>query len=392
MAKAVAADIATVGRINAVPAILQVICETTGMRFAAVARVTKSSWTACAVLDALGLGLAIGDELDVATTLCHEIRASHQTIVIDHASTDEQYCQHHTPRIYRFESYISVPVFRTDGSFFGTICALDPLPAHLKGSAIEPMMESFARLLAIQIESEENFQRTEAALKEEREIAELREQFIAVLGHDLRNPLFAIAAGAELLLRKITDEKCRAIVQNILTSGRRATHLVEDVLDFARGKLGAGITVNVQPCPELADSLRHVVAEVQRVHAQCSIDLQVGDLGDLRCDRERVTQLFSNLLSNAVVHGSADNPVQASARIQDGTFILSVHNQGPPITAEVMAQLFQPFSHSSGGTPQRGLGLGLYIANQIALAHGGRMEVVSSAEAGTLFSFRLPLA
>ncbi|MER8125052.1 GAF domain-containing protein, partial [Acinetobacter baumannii] len=80
---------------------------------------------------------------------------------------------HHTPKLYRFESYISVPVFRTDGSFFGTICALDPNPAALKGSAIQPMMESFARLLAIQIESEENAQRTERALLQERAMAEL---------------------------------------------------------------------------------------------------------------------------------------------------------------------------------------------------------------------------
>lgn len=136
----ISADIATIARINAVPAILQVICETTGMRFAAVARVTENHWVACAVLDTLGFGLDAGGELDVATTLCHEIRSTHQTIVIDKASEDKQYCGHHTPKLYRFESYISVPVFRTDGSFFGTICALDPNPAALKGSAIQPMM------------------------------------------------------------------------------------------------------------------------------------------------------------------------------------------------------------------------------------------------------------
>lgn len=392
MSKDVNADIATIRRINAVPAILQVICETTGMRFAAVARVTENAWTACAVLDTLGFGLNVGDALDVATTLCHEIRASHETIVIDQASVDEQYCQHHTPRIYRFESYISVPVFRVDGSFFGTICALDPLPAELKNSAIRPMMESFARLLSIQIQSEENFQLTEAALQKEREIAELREQFIAVLGHDLRNPLFAISAGAELLLRKATDEKSRAIIQNILTSGRRAAHLVEDVLDFARGRLGDGITLNVQPCPELAAALQHGVAELQRVHPQRVIHLRIGDLENIRCDRERVTQLFSNLLANALLHGDPDGPVEVSAEIQENVFVLGVHNQGPPIAPEILAQLFQPFSRPPSGNPQRGLGLGLYIANQIALAHGGRMEVLSSAEAGTLFSFRLPLA
>lgn len=391
MANAINADIATIGRINAVPALLQVICETTGMRFAAVARVTENSWTACAVLDNLGLGLKPGDELDVTTTLCQEIRSSHQTIVIDQASEDDQYARHHAPRVYRFESYISVPVLRTDGSFFGTISALDPRPTSLKGSAIQPMMESFARLLSIQIESEENAQRTELALQKERAMAEVREQFIAVLGHDLRNPLFAITAGAELLVQRLQDERNRAIARHIHTSGSRATQLVRDMLDFARGRLGSGIPINQQPCHDLAEALTHVASELQRVHPQRQILLNIGDIGGLHCDRERIAQLLSNLIANALAHGAAEGPVTVTATLHDGIFVLSVHNLGEPIPAQVLAQLFQPFSRPLSSRPQQGLGLGLYIANQIALAHGGSMEVVSNAQVGTLFSFRLPV-
>ncbi|MFT0870050.1 ATP-binding protein [Pseudomonas sp. CAM1A] len=390
MTQAVTADIAIIGRINAVPAILQVICETTGLRFAAVARVTESSWTACAVLDTLGFGLEVGGELEVASTLCHEIRSTRQTIVIDKASEDEQYCRHHAPRQYRFESYISVPVLRTDGSFFGTICALDAKPTSLKGTAIQPMMESFARLLAIQIESEESAQRTERALHKERAMAEVREQFIAVLGHDLRNPLFAITAGAELLSQRLTDDKQRAIALHILTCGQRATELVRDMLDFARGRLGAGIPLNLQPCPDLPDALGHVASELQRVHPQRRIILDIGQVGGLLCDRERITQLLSNLIANALLHGDPQGPVTVRATLSDDTFDLSVHNQGTPIAPQTLPLLFEPFSRPISGAPQPGLGLGLYIAKQIALAHGGRMEVTSSAEAGTLFSFRLP--
>ena len=391
MGNSLAADMATIGRINAVPAILQVICETTGMRFAAVARVTDSTWTACAVLDNLSFGLQVGGELDLATTLCHEIRSSHRTVVIDKASVDEQYCNHHTPRLYKFESYISVPVFRTDGTFFGTICALDPHPADLKQSPIQPMMESFARVLAIQMETEESHQLTELALSEAREVGDLREQFIAVLGHDLRNPLFAISAGAELLLRKAPDEKSRGIIQHILTAGRRAARLVDDVLDFARGRLGDGITLNLKLCTDLGDAFAHVVNEIQRVHPTRQINLRVGNVQGIHCDRERVTQLLSNLVANAIHHGAEDGPVEVSADTYDDMFVLGVHNQGAPIDPAIKAQLFQPFSRRAGGSPQSGLGLGLYIANQIALAHGGHMEVLSSREAGTLFTLRLPL-
>ena len=114
-----AADIATIGRISAVPAMLKVISDMTGLRFAAVARVTDDTWTACAVLDQLDFGLGVGGELDLTTTICHEIRGSHVSVVIDKASEDPLYHDHHTPRLYQFESYISVPVFRTDGRFFG---------------------------------------------------------------------------------------------------------------------------------------------------------------------------------------------------------------------------------------------------------------------------------
>ncbi|MGY4492777.1 GAF domain-containing sensor histidine kinase [Pseudomonas sp. TE3610] len=390
MGTTIAADIATIGRIDAVPAMLQVVCETTGLRFAAVARVTDTHWTACAVRDNLGFGLGVGGELELATTLCDEIRGNHQTIVIDKASEDPLYHDHHTPRIYQFESYISVPVFRTDGSFFGTICALDPNPANLRHSPIQPMMESFARVLAIQMENDENHQRTSVALNEARQLADVRDQFIAVLGHDLRNPLFAISAGAELLLRKAADEKSRGLIQHILTAGRRATQLVEDVLDFARGRLGSGITVDLQPRPDLAEALLHVVSEVQRVHPLRQIDVHIGAVQGVHCDRDRIAQLLSNLVANAIYHGADDGIVTVRAQAIDGRFELSVHNQGEAIEPAIQAQLFQPFARRAGSSPQSGLGLGLYIANQIALAHGGHMAVVSTAQAGTLFTLHVP--
>ncbi|VVM92184.1 Adaptive-response sensory-kinase SasA [Pseudomonas fluorescens] len=389
MGQTAAADIATIGRISAVPAMLQVIREMTGLRFAAVARVTEDSWTACAVLDQLGFGLQVGGELEVTTTLCHEIRQAHHAVVIDKASDDPLYRDHHTPRLYQFESYIAVPIFRTDGRFFGTICALDPNPAPLTSSTIQSTMESFARMLALQIESEENQQQTEAALMQEQETGELREQFIAVLGHDLRNPLFAISVGAEMLLRKCPDPASDKLVRHILTSARRATKLVNDVLDFTRGSTGKGIPVNIEPCPDLEEALRHVIAEIQSVYPDRSIVSSIGDLRGVHCDRERVTQLASNLVANAVNHGDPASSVEVSARIAQGTFVLSVKNQGQ-IAEQVLPHLFKPYSRPTRDTPQAGLGLGLYIASEIAKSHGGKLDVASNAEQGTIFTFSLP--
>src|SRR4051812_8107506 len=125
-------DIAAIARIRAVPTVLQVVVESTGLRFAAIARVTKTSWTACAVHDSIAFGLKVGDCLDVATTLCQEVRVCLAPIVIEHASKEPEYCGHPTPRLYGFESYIAVPILRRTGEYFGNLCALDPEPAKLR--------------------------------------------------------------------------------------------------------------------------------------------------------------------------------------------------------------------------------------------------------------------
>ena len=116
------------GRISAVPSLLRLICQNTGMGFAAVARVTDGTWTACAVQDDIEFGLVPGGQLDVHTTLCSEARAARQPVVIDHASQDPVYRDHHTPRLYNIESYISVPIVLPNGDYFGNLCAIDPRP------------------------------------------------------------------------------------------------------------------------------------------------------------------------------------------------------------------------------------------------------------------------
>ena len=128
-AEEIAVDVQAIAELTSVPTILQVLCETTGMGFAAVARVTDKTWTACTIQDSLNFGLAPGGQLDVNTTLCVEVRESRTPIVIDHASQDARFCDHHTPRHYQIESYISVPIVLSDGRYFGNLCAIDPKPA-----------------------------------------------------------------------------------------------------------------------------------------------------------------------------------------------------------------------------------------------------------------------
>jgi hypothetical protein len=142
------ADIDAVGRIDAVSTILDVVCRSTGMGFAAVARVTEERWIACQVLDNIHFGLEPGGELKVESTICHEIRQNHQAVIINCVAENPTYRDHHTPRQYGFQSYISMPIVLKDGTFFGTLCAIDPRPARLENPETIGMFKLFAELIA----------------------------------------------------------------------------------------------------------------------------------------------------------------------------------------------------------------------------------------------------
>ncbi len=234
----IALDVAAVSRIACVPELLRVACKTTKMGFAGVARVTEESWTACAVEDNIGLELQPGGQLDIHTTLCLEARNVRAPVVIDHASVDPLYSSHHTPRIYGIESYISVPIVLAGDEYFGNLFAIDRLPARPSRPEVVSMFKLFASLLAMHLNEERTRHAHAQALLDKIATGELRDQFIAVLGHDLRTPLSAVSSTAQLLCRSGNDPKVIQLAQRIRASSTRMAALIDDVLDLARGKLG----------------------------------------------------------------------------------------------------------------------------------------------------------
>ena len=383
-------DLDTVARIDVVPKILEVVCRTTGMGFAAVARVTEGRWIACAVRDEIAFGLTPGGELQVATTLCDEIRDSGQAIVIDHVAEDASFCRHPTPKMYGFQSYISVPIFRPDGRFFGTLCAIDPKPARLNTPETVGMFKLFADLIAFHLDTQERLSLSETALLDERETAQLREQFFAVLGHDLRNPLNAVRGGAELLsMMQPLPEEAEPVVALIKRSAARMTGLIENVLDFARARLGGGLVLNRVADAGLDATLEQVIDEARTAWPDREVRSEIDLSRPVNCDGARIAQMFSNLLANALTHGDPRSPVRVRAFCDGGDFELSVSNRGEPIPPETVRRLFQPYTRASDRPGRQGLGLGLYIASQIAHAHEGKLEVESSSDE-TRFTFRMP--
>ncbi|MCR5867744.1 MAG: ATP-binding protein [Aquincola tertiaricarbonis] len=388
---AIARDLEAVRRVSAVPTILRILCDTTGMGFAAVARVSDQTWTACAVEDHIGFGLQAGAQLELATTLCVESRAARAPIVIENVAESDLYRDHHTPRIYGLQSYVSVPIVLGNGDYFGNLCCIDPRPAQLDRPGLLATFTAYADLIGRQLDLEGERLRADQALVHERSQSALLEQYVAVLGHDLRNPLGAIMACAELLARRKPGIDPSDLVRRILASGERMGKLIGDVLDFTRIRFGGGLPVQPRFEHDLGAALHNVIAEMAVQHPERTVDEALQIRGIVWCDTARLQQLLSNLLGNALVHGAADQPVRVEARLTGGELVLRVANGGDPIPPDQLVQIFEPYYRPPSSRQGGGLGLGLHICAQIAAAHGGRLEAASDAVQGTVFTARLPV-
>ncbi|HYX39564.1 MAG TPA: sensor histidine kinase [Oligoflexus sp.] len=221
-----------------------------------------------------------------------------------------------------------------------------------------------------------------------------REQFLAILSHDLRNPLGAIIMGAQLLNDPETEDTAD-IATVILNSAERMSRMVSDLLDLTRTRLGTGIPIATKPM-DLASVCQQVFAEFHASHAP-DHRIHFESFGDLRgeWDADRLAQVLSNLIANALQYGSAAKPVSLVARDRGQEVELQVHNEGSPIPESSLKTIFAPMvRHKSGASGVdknvSGLGLGLYIANEVVLSHSGTISVTSTESSGTTFTVTLP--
>jgi signal transduction histidine kinase len=382
-------DVAAVQQLSIIPTLLDTVCRITGMGFAAIARVTEDRWIACSVEDRIAFGLAPGGELDITTTICEEIRTSATAVVIDDVDADPIYRDHKTPLLYGFKSYISVPIVLPTGEFFGTLCAIDPKPAHISRPEVQNTIKLFADLIAHHLASADRLRSAQSDLFEAHATSDLREQFIAVLGHDLRNPVASLLAGTTMLQAEPQSAKGSRILAMMRDTLGIVDRLVDNVMDFARGRLGGGISLD-RRATEIGPLVAQAVDEIRAanprrpIHTECSADRTV------TLDPIRIYQLVTNLLGNAITHGATNEPITVRCGIEDEVFSLAVANGGTEIPLTARARLFEPFERNSDGN-RDGLGLGLYIASQIAEAHDGVLSVVSSP-LETIFTFKMPIA
>ena len=221
---------------------------------------------------------------------------------------------------------------------------------------------------------------------------QLSDMFVSILGHDLRTPLGAIRLAAEAIVRSTPDARALRPAGRILTSADRMKRLIEQLLDYARARQGQGMPLHLGRV-HLGELCRQAVQELEDANPQASLVLQ--DAGDLSgtWDADRLAQVVSNLVGNAVQHGAKGKPITVDVDGTDeSTVRLRVQNFGA-VPSEVLPTLFEPFkrmaAHATSAAGRTGLGLGLFIAREIAQAHGGDVAV-RSADERTTFEVTLP--
>jgi signal transduction histidine kinase len=287
-------------------------------------------------------------------------------------------------------AYVMASFYKAaDLDSLGAICA-----AHSEAHAPEGLAGSLVRELAHRKELEaalrDSLFRERAAREQAERSLRFNEMFAGMLGHDLRNPLSTITMGASHISRHGEGDKARATAQRIAASAERMGRMVDQLLDLTKLRVGNGIGL-ARARIDLAELAHRIADEIRAVHPQASIAVETHGETDGAWDADRLEQLASNLLHNAVVHGAPERPVTVAIDGRDsGEVVMTVHNDGA-IPDPVRAVLFEPFR--SGREPRarsRGLGLGLYITQQIVAAHGGKIDVASASREGTTFRVTLP--
>ncbi|SFS29251.1 PAS domain-containing sensor histidine kinase [Pseudomonas sp. NFACC42-2] len=233
-------------------------------------------------------------------------------------------------------------------------------------------------------------QQAQAELNEAYAIAQRRalfaEQMVAIVSHDLKNPLTAIRMASDFLSRGERTPKERQLLGHIGQSSERAQRMIADLLDFTQARVGHGITIKTAPL-DLHEVIHRAVDELRVAFPKATLEHQAQGSGDACLDADRVQQIIGNLVANSVAYGDPRRPITITSRLGAGACEVAVHNHGTAIPAGLLAGLFEPMTRGTDqGSDVRSVGLGLYIVRELAKVHGGDVAVSSCATAGTTFT------
>lgn len=401
-------DIERIQSLDIVPVILELICRSTGMGFSAVARVTEDRWITCAVKDDIAFGLQPGSELQIRTTLCDEIRGHHQPIVIDEVRTDKDYALHHTPAMYGFQSYISIPIFLKDGSFFGTLCAIDPRPFPLKENKTVKMFELYADLISYHLMTQETLElKNELLNAAEQKLNEVQaeiDSYSDISQHTLQGPLKRLQVYTEMLVADGTlpamhESKQLALEINRVTKGISA--IITELGIFSSIPTD---TDKLQPV-ELNSILKDTAIVLGKKMKDLNASVSLNPLPAVKGVPTQLGRLFINLLDNALTFSLPGVPPVINIRVKDATaaevqdhvtdttkeyYAISVEDNGIGIDKEDLPRVFNLFTRLNNTNNNGGVGMGLAQARKIMHNHGGAITVSSEPGHGSTFTLFFP--
>jgi signal transduction histidine kinase len=402
-----------VQRIPVLSTILEVITLTTGMGFAAVARVTREKWVACGVRDEIQFGLTPGGELKLESTICNEIRDSLKLVVIDNVPEDPEFCDHHTPRQYGFKSYISIPIFlKNDGSLFGTLCAIDPKPAQLKNPRIIGMFNLFADLIAFHIAALQEMDKTQSLLRDSdmqlRNYQEEIRQYQHISNHNLQEPLRKLRLFSDILLSASARgdrDKVEFSTYRINDLARSFSNMIQQLTDFSSLSLRSAKTDF--EITDLNVIFADIVNRLSLSLKERKATIDCGILHSITAIPGQMSRLFYHLINNAITYSKKDVPPFIKVYSRDLTpeaidryalllpgrrycEICFIDN-GIGIEAIQLEKIFDIFTHSSLKAAENGVGMGLAQCRKIVANHHGRITVHSEPGEGATFSVILPV-
>ena len=394
-------DIEDIQSLSIIPTILDVICESTQMGFAAIARVTEDTWITCGVLDKLSFGLSVGDELDISTTFCNQVRKTDQIVVIDHVDTDNTYVNHPIPKQYGFQSYISVPIIKKNGEFFGTLCALDLKPNKVNNAKVIDMFNMFSGLISSHLDVVKTMNsQVDLIKKKEDEL----ENYSFITSHDLQEPLRKIQFLTDLLEHNETrnlSKKGKKLFNSIKTSATRMRNIVNDLLKYSQNAPNPNLLEDVK----MHKLILRVEFRLIEIFKQNNSKLIINDLGKLPVLPLQMEQLFFNLFSNSLKfkHPERDLVITINSTIASGANFnvekllkdveyceIEVTDNGIGFDPIYSEKIFKMFQYLKPSEDNKSTGMGLAIAKRIAHNHEGEIIATSIPYVSTTIKIYIP--
>jgi signal transduction histidine kinase len=407
--EAIQHEVLLVGNLSIIPSLLEIICRTTGMGFAAVAKVTPERWIACGVRDEINFGLLPGGELKLETTICNEIRDTGKGVIIDEVEKDVDFCQHPTPMMYGFQSYISIPIFLKNGNFFGTLCAIDPKPAQIKNSQTIDLFNLFTDLLSFHISSLTEVEAHRKALTvsnvQIRNYKDELHQYQFLSHHTLQEPLRKIRIYSDRLLTSSIQlqPEIMGAAQKLNHFAADLSEIIHDITDFTNLDLSDSQFRSVA----LEDAFASAEQAFRSTIPGRKVEMR-HDLGNaVFAIPSLLVQLFKVLMQNSLDSHSNDAPLIVSFRSNllppEQAYLyavaaaekvyceMRVEGGQLEIRSENQEKIFEMSSKISAQGERKGVYTSLALARKIVRLLGGSIITYTNGAHGGYYSVILPV-